>query len=72
MIHNLERLILLPGLYPKFEAEKITDLIFKDHWDRVNLWTEKSRYDDKGRHGEIDTKQFLESVKIIMIWIKMN
>lgn len=72
LIHNLERLILLSGLYPKFEAEKVNDIVFNAHWERVKSWSEKSRYDNKGTHLQTDTNQFLESVKILITWIKMN
>ncbi len=72
LIHNLGRLILLSGLYAKFEAEKANGPIFKGHWDRVNSWSEKSRYDDKGTHDATETNLFLESVKILITWIKMN
>ena len=32
LIHNLDRLILLSGLLPKFESEKLSDPVFRVHW----------------------------------------
>lgn len=72
LIHNLDRLILLSGLLPKFEAEKINDPIFRVHWLKIELWSEKSRYDLQGVHLARETTEFIESVKIITQWIKIS
>lgn len=72
LIHNLDRLILLSGLLPKFETEKINDPIFRVHWLKIELWSEKSRYDLQGVHLARETTEFIESVKIITQWIKIS
>ena len=72
LIHNLERLMLLSGLLPKFEAEMAINPIFKVHWLKIELWSEKSRYDVQGVHLVKGTTEFIESVKFITQWIKVN
>jgi hypothetical protein len=72
LIHNLDRLLLLSGLLPKFEAEKIRDPIFKTHWVNIEPWSEKNRYDGQGTHLNKTTTEFIESVKFITQWIKVN
>ena len=72
LIHNLDRLILLSGLLPKFEAEKSNDPVFLSHWLKIEQWSEKSRYDGIGSHLVKDTSDFIKSVKIITQWIKIN
>lgn len=72
LIHNLDRLILLSGLLPKFEAEKANDPVFTGHCVNIERWSEKSRYDDQGTHNLQQTTIFLESVKFITQWIKVN
>jgi hypothetical protein len=72
LIHNLDRLILLSGLLPKFESEKISDPIFRVHWLKIESWSEKSRYDLQGVHLARETTEFIESIKFITQWIKVN
>jgi hypothetical protein len=72
LIHNLDRLILLSGLLPKFESEKATDPIFTGHCVNIERWSEKSRYDTHTTHNSVQTSIFIESVKFITQWIKMN
>jgi hypothetical protein len=72
LIHNLDRLLLLSGLLPKFEAEKISDPVFRGHWLNIESWSEKCRYDEQGTHISKETMAFIESVKFITQWIKVN
>lgn len=70
LIHNLERLFLLSGLHAKFMAERIANTDFDNHWGNVKEWTEKSRYNLIGTQSLAETNIFLESIKIIIQWIK--
>ena len=72
LIHNLDRLILLSGLLPKFESEKSNDPVFLSHWLKIEQWSEKSRYYGIGSHLIKDTSDFIKSVKIITQWIRIN
>ena len=72
LIHNLDRLVLLSGLYTKFEAAKKTVPNLTDHWDKVLTWSEKSRYNNPNTKTEIEALEFIESAKIIIKWIKKN
>jgi hypothetical protein len=64
--------MLLSGLLPKFEAEKKTDLVFKTHTLNLEQWSERSRYDLQGTHLTKEAIEFIESVKFITQWIKVN
>lgn len=70
LIHNLPRLMLLSGLHNKFEAERQADILFDKHWLKVKSWSEQSRYDVIGTNDEVSVKIFIESLKIIIKWIK--
>jgi HEPN domain len=70
LVHNLERLMLLSGLYAKFVLEKNANATFLRDWETLQLWSEKNRYDTKGTHSESDTTDFIESVKRMILWIK--
>ena len=72
LVHNLERLIVLSGLLPKFEAEKITNPVFLTDWQRLERWSEKSRYEDPNLYSLANSTLFIQSVKNITQWIKMN
>ena len=72
LIHNLERLILLSGLHAKFEVERIANTNFDSHWYNVSLWSEKSRYNLIGTQTITEITNFLESIKIIIEWIKVQ
>ena len=72
LIHNLDRLVLLSGLYSKFEAAKKIVPNLTNHWDKVLTWSEKSRYNNPNTKTEIEALEFIESAKIIIKWIKKN
>jgi HEPN domain-containing protein len=72
LIHNLDRLVLLSGLYTKFEMAKKTVPNLIDHWDKVLTWSEKSRYNNPNTKTEIEALEFIESSKIIIKWIKKH
>lgn len=72
LIHNLERLILLSGLNAKFEAEKVASTDFDNYWYTVMQWSEKSRYNLIGTQTLKEVTDFLDSIKIIIEWIKIQ
>ena len=72
LIHNLERLVLLSGLQTKFNAARDADSVLDDAWVTLKEWSEKSRYDVKGLHSVKNVNGFIDALKIIIIWIKMN
>jgi hypothetical protein len=72
LIHNLERLVLLSGLQTKFNAARETDTILDNCWVLLKVWSEKSRYDIKGLHTETEVNGFINALKIVITWIKMN
>lgn len=72
LIHNLDRLVLLSGLYTKFEAEKQMYPDLAKHWADVSAWSEKSRYNAPNTKSDKEALEFIESSKIIIEWIKTH
>jgi hypothetical protein len=72
LIHNLERLVLLSGLQTKFSAARLTDPVLDNYWTTIKAWSEKTRYDIKGLHTQNEVDEFINALKIIIEWIKMN
>lgn len=72
LIHNLDRLVLLSGLYTKFETEKEINSDLAQHWAKVSAWSEKSRYNTPYSKSDIQALEFIESSKIIIEWIKTH
>jgi hypothetical protein len=72
LIHNLERLMLLSGLLLAFEAEKASNPLFLADWQKIQEWSEKSRYDLQGSHSITDSTIFINAIKNLIQWIKMN
>lgn len=72
LIHNLERLMLFSGLSTKFVAAIKSDRILELSWLDVKQWSERNRYDLIGVRTVADATKFINSVKIIIQWIKTN
>ena len=72
LIHNLERLMLLSGLLLEFEAEKKANVSFLSDWQKIQEWSEKSRYDLQGSHSVAEVLIFIDAVKNLIQWIKMK
>ncbi len=69
-MHDYEQLLILSGIYKKFEDELETDELFKLHWSSDVKWNENTRY-LQGTHSR-DVKDFITSVKEIMRWIQKH
>ena len=72
LTHDLERLILLSGLLLEFEAEKKTNISFRLDWRRLQAWSEKNVYDLEGSRSLVEAIDFINAVKNLKQWIKMN
>lgn len=72
LIHNLERLVLLSGLQTKFSSARLIDPVLDNYWTTVKEWSEKTRYDIRGLHTQNEVDEFLNALKIVIEWIKMN
>ncbi len=72
LVHNLERLMLLSGLSTKFVVAKRADALLDVAWSNLKEWSEKNRYDIIGLRTVADAEKFLNSVKIVIQWIKIN
>lgn len=74
-IHNLDELITLAGLRPKFDAEVVTNINFRDNWSFIKTtinWSEQLRY-QLGRN-QSDAQMMLLALNDpqngILPWIK--
>ena len=72
LIHNLERLVLLSGLQTKFSAARNVDVSLDNCWETIRTWSEIRRYDIKGLHDQDEVDEFINALKTIIKWIKMN
>jgi hypothetical protein len=76
-IHDFENLIILSGLWRKFDDAKAMDSqLFKD-WSVIKLWSENCRYNYNTRKKE-DVLSFLDAIyretpqSGFMTWMKNN
>jgi hypothetical protein len=64
--------MLFSGLSTKFVAATKLDANLEAAWFNLKQWSEKNRYDLIGVRSVADALQFINSVKIIIQWIKTN
>ena len=64
--------MLLSGLLLEFEAEKKANVSFLSDWQKIQEWSEKSRYDLQGSHSVAEVLIFIDAVKNLIQWIKMK
>ncbi|HEX8462967.1 MAG TPA: hypothetical protein VF623_16150 [Segetibacter sp.] len=69
-VHDLEQLFILSGIYTHFEEALATNALFSDRWAIVLEWNENARYLTGKSFG--DVKDFLTSVKEVMVWIQKH
>ena len=72
LIHNLERLVLLSGLQTKFSAARNVDASLDNCWETIRTWSEIRRYDIKGLRDRDEVDEFINALKTVIKWIKMN
>jgi hypothetical protein len=70
--HDLELLILLSGLLLEFQAEKKANISFRLDWRRLQAWSANNVYDLEGSHSLVEAIDFINAVKNLQKWIKMN
>jgi len=71
--HNLADLLAYAGLKNKFEKDKIDQRNLISSWAYIKdvlKWSEEFRYQEIGTQKAEETQQLLQSVKIILQWIK--
>jgi hypothetical protein len=66
--HNIRELIMLAGMYFDFVRLGIADKDFVNHWSRLLVWSEASRY--KMDKTEAEATNFIISANTIGLWIK--
>ena len=69
-VHDDAQLIVLSGIYTKFQEDMSIDPIFKKHWSIVSKWDENSRY--LTGKSDKDVQNFIISIKEIMQWIRKH
>lgn len=69
-VHDYEQLFILSGIYRNFGEELDTNELFKLHWSSVVKWNENSRYMQGANSSNV--KDFITSVKEIMVWIQKH
>jgi HEPN domain-containing protein len=72
LTHDLERLLLLSGSLLEFEADIKANISFRLDWERLLSWSETSIYDLEGSHSLVEAIDFINAVKNLKEWIKMN
>lgn len=72
LTHNLERLILLSGLLLELQVEKKTNISFRLDWRRLQAWSANKVYELEGSRTLVDAIDFINAVKNLKEWIKMN
>jgi len=71
--HDLDVLLLYAGLQTKFETDKMTQRNLVSSWSYIKdtlKWSEEFRYQEIGTRTQQETQKLIESVKIILQWIK--
>ena len=76
-IHNLDELITLAGLRPKFETHIITNVDFQTNWSFIKTtinWSEQLRYQSGKNQSETQTMLFAltDPQNGILPWIKKH
>jgi hypothetical protein len=71
--HNLRGLLTVAGLESALAEESKRDAAFRNNWDSVQLWSERSRY---STHHPETAKKLIEAVRDrkhgILRWIKLH
>lgn len=70
MIHDLPDLIILSGLSRELYFLTQNDPVFAKNWSKVVDWSEQCRYNSGCR--PYLAKQFINSVKKVMVWISQH
>jgi hypothetical protein len=70
----LDNLLVYAGLRNTFRVAKANDLNLGQSWSLINetlKWSEESRYKEIGTRTQQDTQKLIESVKTLLLWIKI-
>ncbi|OWY22521.1 HEPN domain-containing protein [Sphingobacteriales bacterium UPWRP_1] len=70
--HNLDRLLLLSGLYTHYENDKLTNSQLMNAWSCVVKWNEKTRYQLPNTYSNCDAQDLITSVNTLIQWIRTH
>jgi hypothetical protein len=72
LVHNLNRLLILSGLYTVYETDKLTDSRLMLAWSTAIKWSENNRYDKRGTHVSREVQDFINAIKFLIQWINTH